>query len=109
MTIPDHSIGFLQFLQEFRRGELLTQGNTQLEAVIQAMAETGGDGKITIELPFKLNKAGQIECTPKITSKIPQQPIGTGIFFADDAGRLTRRDPRQMDIEDEIARRRVSE
>jgi len=106
---PDHSINFLTFLQTFRRGELLNQGDAQLQKIIEAMAETGGDGKLTIELPFKLNKAGQIECTPKISVKVPQHPMGTGIYFADDQGHLSRRDPNQLDIEDEIERRRQME
>lgn len=105
--MAETAINFLELLQTFRRGELLQQGDEQLEKVIGAIAETGGDGKLVIEMPFKLNKAGQIECTPKITSKVPQRPMGTGIFFADDDGRLSRRDPRQMDIEDEIDRRRT--
>ena len=105
----DHSINFLEFLQTFRRGELLREGDAELSKVIEAMNDTGGDGKITIELPFKMNKAGQIECTPKLTAKVPQRPMGTGIYFADDEGRLTRRDPNQLDIEDEIARQRASE
>jgi len=104
-----HDMNFLEFLQGFRRGELLRQGNAQLEKVIAAMAETGGDGEITIKLPFKFNKGGQIECTPKITSKVPQAAMGTGIYFADDEGRLSRRDPNQMDIEDEIDRRKAAE
>ncbi len=102
-------INFLEFLQSFRRGELLRQADDQLEKVITAMAETGGDGKITIELPFKLNKAGQIECTPKVKASVPPPTMGTGIYFADDDGRLTRNDPRQYDIEDEIERRRAAE
>lgn len=108
MPAPNQSINFLEFLQSFRRGELLRQGDDRLESVIAAIRDTGGDGKITIELPFKLNKAGQIECTPKVTAKMPHRPMGTGIYFADDEGRLTRRDPNQMDIEDEIERRRAS-
>ncbi|MGB0661299.1 MAG: hypothetical protein ACPGNV_14135 [Mangrovicoccus sp.] len=105
----DHSINFLEFMQSFRRGELLREGDQQLSNVIEAMHATGGDGEINIKLPFKLNKAGQIECTPKLTAKIPQRPMGTGIYFADDEGRLTRRDPNQYDIEDEIERRRSAE
>lgn len=104
-----HDINFMEFLQSFRRGELLRQGNEQLERVIAAMKETGGDGSITITLPFKFNKGGQIECTPKVTGKLPQHAMGTGIYFADDEGRLSRRDPNQMDIEDEIERRRAAE
>lgn len=105
----DHSINFLEFMQSFRRGELLRQGDQELSKVIEAMKDTGGDGEITIKLPFKLNKAGQIECTPKMTAKVPQRPMGTGIYFADDEGRLTRRDPNQFDIEDEIERRRSAD
>lgn len=103
---PDNSINFLELVQSFRRGELLNQADRQLAKVIEAMADTGGDGSLTITIPLKFNKAGQIEVTPKVTSKVPQKAIGTGIYFADDDGRLSRRDPNQMDIEDEIERRR---
>lgn len=106
---PDHSINFLEFIQSFRRGELLREGDQQLSKVIEAMHATGGDGEINIKLPFKLNKAGQIECSPKMTIKAPQRTMGTGIYFADDDGRLTRRDPNQYDIEDEIERRRTAD
>lgn len=99
-------LNFLEFLQGFRRGELIRQGDLELEKVIAAMAETGGSGEITIKLPFKLNKAGQVECEPKLTSKVPQANLGTGIYFVGDEGQLSRRDPNQMDIEDEIERRR---
>jgi len=105
----NHSINFLEFLQTFRRGELLRLGDKQMTEVVAAMAETGGDGEITLKLPLKLNKAGQIECTPKVTSKVPQRPVGTGIYFIDDEQRLSRRDPNQMDIEDEIERRREAD
>lgn len=101
-----HELNFLEFLQSFRRGELIRQGNDELQRVIAAMAETGGDGEITIKLPFKLNKAGQVECQPKITAKVPQPQMGVGIYFVGDEGGLSRRDPNQYDIEDEIERQR---
>jgi hypothetical protein len=106
MQRPDHSINFLEFMQSFRRGQLLHEADEHLEKMVTAMIETGGDGKLVIEPPFKRNKAGQFECTPKVTAKLPQRQMGTGIYFADDDGRLSRRDPNQMDIEDEIERRR---
>lgn len=106
MAAHDHTVNFLTFIQSHRRGELLTHGNEHLEQIITAMHATGGDGKLTLEMPFKLNKAGQIECTPKFTPKIPSPPMGTGFYWSDDEGRLSRRDPAQMDIEDEIERRR---
>ncbi len=106
MPQPDHSINFLELIQSFRRGELLRTADAELEKVIEAMADTGGDGQLQITIPLKFNKAGQIEVTPKVTSKVPQKAMGTGIYFADDEGKLSRRDPNQLDIEDEIERRR---
>lgn len=107
MSHPNHSVNFLELMQSFRRGELLRTADRELAKVMEAMSETGGDGSITIKIPLKFNKAGQVEVTPSITSKIPQRPMGTGIYFADDDGRLSRRDPNQLDIEDEIERRRT--
>ncbi|WP_136441602.1 hypothetical protein [Pacificoceanicola onchidii] len=107
--MKDHSINFLEFLQTFRRGELLREVDHQLAKVTDAMHETGGDGELTIKLPFKFNKAGQIECVPSIAAKPPKKPMGTGLYFLTDEGRLSRRDPNQMDIEDEIERRRAAE
>jgi hypothetical protein len=103
-----HELNFLELLQSLRRGELIAQADDKLTQVITAMRETGGNGTLTIKMPFKMNKAGQIECTPEVAAKIPTKPIGTGIFYASDDGKLSRRDPNQMDIEDEIDRRRLS-
>lgn len=108
MPHPKHSVNFLELMQSFRRGEMLRVADAELEKVMQAMTDTGGDGCLTIKIPLKFNKAGQVEVTPSITSKIPQRAMGTGIYFADDDGRLSRRDPNQLDIEDEIERRRAS-
>ena len=43
-----------------------------------------------------------------MTMKKPTRALGVGVYFVSDAGRLSRRDPNQMDIEDEIERRRES-
>lgn len=98
---PDE-LNFVEFLNSFRRGELLNRGDDALTEVITALRENGGSGEVTVKLPFKVNKAGQLECTPSVTTKLPSRPMGTGIYFAADSGRLTRRDPRQMDIDDVI-------
>lgn len=101
-----HELNFLELLQTFRRGELLTEGDRKLGELVEAISATGAGGDLTMKLKFKVNKAGQIECQPELTVKKPTRAIGMGIFFASDDGRLSRRDPNQMDIEDEIERRR---
>lgn len=98
MARKKDNLNFLEFLQSFRRGELLSQADDRLEELIEAVQRTGAKGEITIKLPFKVNDAGQIECVPSIAMKKPQPALGTGIYFATDEGRLTRRDPNQSDF-----------
>jgi hypothetical protein len=101
-----HELNFLEFLQNFRRGELLADGDTKINELAAAMREHGAGGEFTLKLKFKMNKAGQLVCSPTVSIKKPAREMGDGIFFLSDDGRLSRRDPNQMDIEDEIHRRR---
>lgn len=102
-----HELNFLELIQSFRRGELLTEGDQKLNELIDAIQRTGNGGDLTMKLKIKVNKAGQLEIVPDLTIKKPTRALGTGIYFATDDGRLSRRDPHQMDIEDEIERRRA--
>jgi len=104
---PKHELNFLELLQNFRRGDLLHHCDTMLTELMAAVAETGSAGAMTLKMEFKPNKAGQLEVTMKPTSKKPVRELGKGIYFTTEDGRLTRRDPNQMDIEDEIERRRA--
>lgn len=101
-----HDLNFLELIQSFRRGELLTEGDAKLTELVEAVSRLGSGGDLTLKMKIKVNKAGQLEIVPEITIKKPARALGTGIYFASDEGRLTRRDPNQMDIEDEIERRR---
>ena len=101
-----HELNFLELIQSFRRGELLAEGDAKLAELIEAVQRTGSGGDLTMKMKVKVNKAGQLEIVPEITIKKPSRALGTGIYFATDEGRLTRRDPHQLDIEDEIERRR---
>lgn len=103
---PKHTINLLEFIQSFRRGDLLAEGDSRLCELVEAIERTGTNGKMTITLNIKVNKAGQFEITPGVSIKKPQRPFGVGIYFPTEGGRLSRHDPNQMDIEDEIERRR---
>lgn len=97
---------FLEFLSSFRRGEMIAEADQQLGELMEAIRRTGGKGELTIKLPFKVNSAGQIECDPQLSSKKPRRPLGTGIYYVTEDGRLTRSDPNQRDMLDELADRR---
>lgn len=100
------NLGFVQLMQNFRRGTLISAADAKLAELLEAIAETGKGGTLTVTIPLKMNKGGQIECDPKVDIKKPVRDIGTGIYYLDGENRLTRRDPNQMDIEDELAPRR---
>ena len=106
MAKPNDELGFLEFLQTFRRGELLAEAGDLLNELMEAIRKTGGKGDLTLRLPFKVNDAGQIECIPVLAMKKPRRPLGTGIYYVTDDGRLTRRDPAQEDLFDELEERR---
>lgn len=101
------TLNFIEFIQRFRRGDLVREANDQLEELIRAVKETGGKGELNIKLPFKLNAAGQLECLPVVTQKRPRRALGAGIFFATDEGELSQRDPNQDDMFDELEARRT--
>lgn len=105
--MAQHELNFLEFVQTFRRGELLQEADRKLTELVEAMRQTGAGGDLNLKLKFKVNKAGQLEVTPDVTIKKPARALGVGVYFATDDARLTRRDPNQMDIEDEIQRRRA--
>lgn len=104
---PKHELNFLELLQQFRRGEMLSACDQKLNELTQAIADTGTGGALTLKLNFKVNKAGQVELNPDISIKKPSRALGTGIYYPADTGRLSTRHPDQLDIEDEIERRRA--
>lgn len=106
--MANDELNFLQFLQGFRRGDLVREADALMGELMQAIQDTGGKGKLVLELPFGVNKAGQIECVPKMKVDKPLRPIGTGIFYLSDDARLSRRDPNQHEMFDEMEERRGS-
>lgn len=107
--MAQNDLNFLEFIQGFRRGELLETGDNKLTELIEAINETGNGGSLTLKVGIKVNKAGQLEIVPDISIKKPVRSLGTGIYWATDDGRLTHRDPNQMDFDDELERRRSSQ
>lgn len=101
-----HDLNLLEFLQGFRRGELIAEADEMLAELMAAIGRTGMKGELTIRLPFRPNDAGQIECVPVLALKKPRRAMGTGIYFVSDENCLTRRDPTQNDLFDELDARR---
>lgn len=101
MPNPKDQLSLLEFVQTFRRGELLAEADDAYQELMEAIRKTGLKGSLVINLPFKVNDAGQIECQPVIALKKPRRALGTGIYYVTDEGRLSRRDPAQDDLFDD--------
>lgn len=106
--MPEKHLTMLEFLQSFRRGELLNEADDAMRELVSAVEHTGGSGSLTVKFALKLNKAGQVEIQPTVKMEKPRPSLGIGIYYANGDGGLVRSDPRQMDFEDELARRRDS-
>ena len=97
--MPDERKPFAAFLQEQRRGALHGELSDSLQALVQAVAEHGKGGSLTLTIGIKPNADGvTMTVSDKVAVKAPEPERGAAIFFADDAGNLVRHDPRQLEI-----------
>lgn len=99
---PPAELTFLALLQSFRGGVVLADADQALSELIAAINDTGSKGTLTLTMPLKMNKGGQIEILPTIALKKPRRALPAGIFYATDDNRLSRRDPSQGDWIDQF-------
>lgn len=94
---------FASVLLEIGKGTLHARLSEQLAEICAAVTETGKKGQLNIRIDVKpLPKADRntLVVTGSSAAKTPEsdEASPTSVFFADDAGNLTRNDPRQMTL-----------
>lgn len=102
-----NEMNFVQLLQAQRRGEIVREADELLSEMVQAIHQHGGKGDITLKISVKKNEAEQLEFTPTLKMNKPRRSLGVGIFYATDEGKLSRTDPNQDDLFDELEDRRI--
>jgi len=91
---------FGTFLQEQRGGGLTTELGRELAKVVKGVIDHGKKGVLTLEISVAPGKVDStLVITDKVTPKVPQADRPAALFFADDDGNLSRRDPRQPQLE----------
>jgi hypothetical protein len=91
----------LQILLEMRSGQVAADCNAKFNSVLKAVLETGGKGKLGIELtiaPSRMGMGGaviEVELHHDIKVKAPELQIGKSVFFVGPDGELSREDPAQ--------------
>lgn len=97
-----------QLLIEMRSGRVLQDINTKFNQVLAAVLDTGSKGKVTIELniePGRMGSGGavlEVELSHNIKLKTPEHDIGKAVFFVNQEGILTREDPEQTALFNEV-------
>jgi len=91
----------LSVLTDMRNGKVAIDCNEKFNEVLRAVLDTGGNGKLTIELSIKPSKMGmggaviEVETEHNCKMKKPELEIGKAFFFVTKDGDLTRDDPDQ--------------
>jgi hypothetical protein len=94
---------FASVLLEIGKGTLHARLSEQLAEICAAVTETGKKGQLVLKIDVKpMPKADSniLVVTGVSVAKAPEsdEASPTSVFFADDAGNLTRNDPRQMTL-----------
>jgi len=104
-TQPDAEEGpqvrpFSEWLIQQARGRAHDDLSKGMHQLIAAVQETGKGGKLVLTVDVKPLKGNTdaLEVSAKVTAKAPEYDPPASIFFVDDAGNLTRNDPRQMSL-----------
>lgn len=91
----------LAVLLDMRSGAVAADCNQKFNEVLKAVIETGGKGKLTIDLliaPSKMGMGGavvEVETSHECKMKKPELAIGKSFFFVNKDGSLTRDNPAQ--------------
>jgi len=90
---------FAAFMQEHRNGSLHSELSDLLAELVIAAREVGKKGSLTIKLEVVPNADGQtVTIGDTVVLKKPEPNRGTGIWFSDETGNLSRRNPMQPEL-----------
>lgn len=87
-------------LRQIAGGTLIDHSSEQFAELVRAIDESGGTGKITIELTVKkASRGGAMLVTGKSTLKKPADEPMEAMLFATPEGNLVADDPRQQKLD----------
>lgn len=87
-------------ISDIRGGKVTNYASELLQQLVLAVEETNKGGSITITLKVKPDKTDEnmITIDPVVDVKMPKRDLSGGIFFFDEAGNVTRTDPKQTEM-----------
>lgn len=91
------TVPFADTLQKLQRGRTARELAAEMQALVEAVMETGRAGTLTLQLKVSKSKAsGMVEIADSYAAKLPRADREVSMFFVTDDHNLTREDPRQL-------------
>lgn len=90
--------GFSEVIAEIDAGKLLEKLTDEYARIAAAVTETGLKGKLVLTLDIKQNKGNQLFIKTGVKAIVPEEGIADSVFFCGKDGSLTRRDPEQQEL-----------
>lgn len=92
---------FAELLTTLDHGAAHAEASRGLHDLVQAVLAVGKAGTMTITIGLKPLKGStdQLVVAAQVATKPPKSEPAAAVFWADDAGNLTRHDPKQMELE----------
>ena len=98
-TAPQQARPITGVLLEHRQGLTHSELSDALADVTRRVLEHRKPGSVTLKLDIKPGPGASVELVDKITVKAPEGQRESSLFFADEHGNLSRKDPRQLELE----------
>lgn len=90
---------FAALLTDQRRGALHAELSEQFADLIRSCVETGKKGSLTLTVNVAPNKDGQtLTISDDLKIKSPSPDRGAGVFWADEHGNVSTRNPLQPEL-----------
>ena len=87
---------FADVLLELAKGRIHNEASIALQDLVEAVAERGGKGAVTLVINVASSKAeGQVEVTADVKTKLPATKRPTSLFFVTADHNLSRDNPEQ--------------
>lgn len=85
-------------IENMNRGRTARDIDSKLKEMLDATAEHGRGGELTVKLKVVPTKRGVSEVTASVSSKLPTEKPEASIFFVNEQNQLVRDDPRQPNL-----------
>lgn len=90
---------FAAWLQEQRNGALHAELTEQLTELVKSCTEHGKKGSLTLTVTVKPSDDGyHLFVTDDTKATLPRGERPSALYFSDEDGNLSRRDPRQQEL-----------